>query len=58
MTRKELRKNMREMVAYLLPEPDKRDDEAIDSYTDTMCAIAEQYANSKNENNYDIRRDK
>lgn len=38
-----LRKRMREMAYYLLPPKLRRDDEIVDSYTDTMVLIAKKY---------------
>jgi len=43
MTRKELRKNMFEMVKYILPEELREKKEIIESYTDTIVMIAEEY---------------
>ena len=44
MTKKQLRKNIKEVVTYMLAQ--EEDKELISSYTETLTEIAEEYSKS------------
>lgn len=43
MTKEELIDNMRDMVKYILAEECRNDVDIVESYTDTLVYIAEEY---------------